>query len=216
MRWINQCSLANQHPMRFFFWESFQGIGQNEEQTLLTSLQRGDAHGGLPQSRLPLPLALIRMIYFHGGQWALLCIHASHDHELVSGGHGGCPGPSGGERGQLAPALALQIQHLGGVQREAVLAAAPQHIEAPGPEHRRAVHPLRGHGGEHLPVQRLHRAQSHLGDGHGSRTAHWQQSMTQAQRGGQRNVKIKANASTERQAREQERLQLSVCQRPQF
>lgn len=160
-----------------------QGIGQNEEQTFLTFLQRGDAHGGLPQSCLPLPLALVRVIHLHRGQWALLRIHSSHDHQLVSDGHCGCPGPSGGERGQLAPALALQIQHLGRVQREAVLAAAPQYVETPGPEHGRAVHPLHGHGGEHLPVQRFHRAQSHLGDGHGSRTARRQQSMTRAQRG---------------------------------
>lgn len=45
---------------------------------------------------------------------------------------------------------------------------------------------MRGHGGEHLPVQRLRRAQSHLWDGHGSRMARRQQSMTRARGGEER------------------------------
>lgn len=51
-----------------------------------------------------------------------------------------------------------------------------------------AVDPPRGHGREHLPVQRLDGGQSHLGDGHDSWTGRWQRWGIAQRRGHSRQV----------------------------
>ncbi|CAB1419758.1 unnamed protein product [Pleuronectes platessa] len=95
----------------------------------LTFLHCGDAHRWLTQAGPRLPLALIRVVHFHGGQRGLLLIHAPEHHHLGPQCHSRSARPCSGQRGQLAPCLAFYIQDLDAVQGHAGLVAAPQHVE---------------------------------------------------------------------------------------